>query len=91
MSLTSTYTKSFFLPGRNLSISNTFLITNEEIDSRKKFIMSKEIFSDECASKKDIDLTRNVIWICPKCGHTHVGAVTNTTCPVCNSEYEIKK
>ena len=83
MSLTSTYTKHFFLPGRNLSFTN-------EIESKKKFLMPKEIFSIECASKKDIDLTRNVVWICPKCGHTHVGAIATTTCPVCNSEYEIK-
>lgn len=91
MTLSSTYTKCFFLPGKNLSISNTFISSNEEISSKKKFTMSKENFSNECASKNYIDLTRNVIWICSKCGHTHVGAVVNTTCPVCNSEYEIKK
>ena len=88
MSLTSTYTKNFFLPGRNLSTSNA---TTTEIDSKKKFVMSKEIFSIECASKKDVDLTRNVIWICSNCGHTHVGAIATTNCPICNSEYEIKK
>lgn len=87
MSLTSTYTKSFFLPGRNLSISNE----SAEINSLKKFVMSKENFSIECTTKKDIDLTKNVVWICPKCGHTHVGAIATTTCPVCNSDYEIKK
>lgn len=91
MSVTSTYTKKFFLPGRNLSVSNTFSNTIEETDSKKKFIMSKEFFSTHCASKKDIDLTKNVVWICPNCGHTHVGAIANTTCPICNSEYEIKK
>ena len=91
MSLTSTYTKNFFLPGRNLSISNTSCNAIDETDSKKKFVMSNENFSNNCATKKDIDLTRNVIWICSNCGHTHVGATANTTCPVCNSEYEIKK
>jgi rubrerythrin len=91
MSLTSTYTKNFFLPGRNLSVSSDFYKTNEDTDSKKKFVMSNENFSTHCATKKDIDLTRNVIWICSNCGHTHVGATANTTCPVCNSEYEIKK
>ena len=91
MSLTSTYVKNFFLPGRSLSISNVTYDLTEDANSKKKFVMSKEDFSTQCASKKDIDLTRNVIWICPNCGHTHVGATTNNTCPICNSEYEIKK
>ena len=91
MSLTSTYTKKFFLPGRNLSISDTFSKPIDETNSKKKFVMSNENFSTHCASKKDIDFTKNVVWICPNCGHTHVGAIANTTCPVCNSEYEIKK
>lgn len=91
MSLTSTYTKNFFLPGRNLSISNTSYNTTAENNSTKKFVMSNENFSTNCATKKDIDLTKNVIWICPNCGHTHVGAIADNTCPICNSEYEIKK
>ena len=91
MSLTSTYTKNFFLPGKNLSFSNIISDSSNEIETKKKFLMSKESFSTECASKNDVDLTRNIVWICPKCGHTHVGAIATTTCPVCNSEYEIKK
>ena len=90
MNLTSTYTKNFFLPGRNLLFSNMATDSFNEFESKKKFLMSKETLSDECASKKDIDLTRNVVWICPKCGHTHVGALVTTTCPICDSDYEIK-
>ncbi len=80
MNSTSTYARSFFLPGKNLSISE------------KKFVMPTESFYIEYSSNKnDMNMTRNIVWICPKCGHTHVGATASGTCPVCNSNYEIKE
>lgn len=87
MSLTSIYTKKFFLPNVTLSLSKG----TEEVNFIKNFAISKEYFLINCATKNDLDLTKNVVWVCPKCGHTHVGATVDTTCPVCNSEYEIKK
>lgn len=80
MDTTSTYAKHFFLPGESLTLSKT--ISN--INTKKSFSLLKEDF----ASKKEIDMTRNVVWVCPKCGHTHVGATTNSSCPICNSDYE---
>ena len=86
MNTTSTYAKHFFLPGESLTLSKA--ISN--IDTKKVFSLLKEDFASKkvSSSKKDIDMTRNVVWICPKCGHTHVGATTNSSCPICNSDYQ---
>ena len=85
MNTTSTYAKHFFLPGESLTHKQTF----SNFDTKKAFALLKEDFASRKAtlSKKDVDMTRNVVWVCPKCGHTHVGATANSSCPICNSDY----
>lgn len=81
MKTTSTYEKSFFLPGETLTHpKKVFTLPKEDLVSKKINF-----------SKKDIDMTKNVIWICSKCGHTHVGATTSSSCPICNSDYKKKQ
>ena len=86
MVTTSTYAKHFFLPGENLT--STGKLNNT--DTKKVFSLLKEDLNFKKANlaKKEIDMTRNVVWICPKCGHTHVGATAISSCPICNSDYE---
>lgn len=86
MDTTSTYAKHFFLPGESLTLSKAL----NSFDTKKAFSLLKEDFTfrKSNSNKKDIDMTRNVVWICPKCGHTHVGATANSSCPICNSNYE---
>lgn len=86
MNTTSTYAKHFFLPCESLTRAKTF----SNIDTKKAFALLKEDFASKKVnfSKKDIDMTRNIVWVCPKCGHTHVGATTTSSCPICNSDYQ---
>lgn len=84
---TSTYEKHFFMAGKNLSLSNIFSnITNEY-----KTAQTSSNSEDVSASKKSFNLTKNIIWVCSKCGHTHIGVSSPAACPICNSSYEIKK
>ena len=87
MSHTSTYEKHFFLAGKNLSFSNLF--TN--ISKGLKPIQETQISEEVTSSKKTFNLTKNIVWVCSKCGHTHIGINSPAACPICNSSYKINE
>ncbi|MBQ8298909.1 MAG: hypothetical protein IJX99_03445 [Clostridia bacterium] len=84
---TSTYEKHFFLEGKNLSFSNLFTSLSNELKTSQDTQLSEEFSS----SKKAFNLTKNIVWVCSKCGHTHIGVSSPATCPICNSSYEINE
>lgn len=85
MSTTSTYNEHFFLAGKNLAFRNLF----ENISNNSVVNTEKSIESQMDYSKKTFNLTRNIVWVCKKCGHTHIGVNSPGACPICNSGYEI--
>lgn len=85
MNYASTYNKYFFLAGRNLTLSNIFSNISGEIKSNQASSVSEEVAS----SKKAFNLTKNIVWVCSKCGHTHIGSNSPDSCPICNSSYII--
>lgn len=85
----STFKKHFFMAGGNLSISSIYS-NIKNINSKVDTNTDSSSFS---ASKKMFDLTKNIVWICKTCGHTHIGVNPPDSCPICgnnSSSYEIK-
>ena len=81
MELTSTYKKHFFLPNVNLNGDN-----NPEYS-----IAAVNCFSTLVSTaKKNSILNKNIVWVCEKCGHTHIGNTSPSSCPICNSNYTTK-
>ncbi len=82
MNLTSTYKKHFFLPNVSLETTSSSNAYNTAVNC---ISVIKE------TAKKSFDFTRNIVWVCSKCGHTHIGVNSPSACPICNSTYHIKE
>ena len=81
MELTSTYKKHFFLPNVNLT----------ETSNSEYSIAAVNCFSALVNStKKNNNFSKNIVWVCEKCGHTHIGSTSPSACPICNSSYTTK-
>ncbi|MBQ6860897.1 MAG: rubrerythrin family protein [Clostridia bacterium] len=81
MELTSIYKKHFFLPNVNLNKTSDSDYSIASVDYFSEFVDK---------AKKNINPTKNIVWICQKCGHTHIGTTAPSICPICNSTYESK-
>ncbi len=85
----SVYKKHFFISKKNLPSTKFYNdlkgIFSSDLSNPADFLGGK-------SNKKMFDLTQNIVWICNKCGHMHIGITAPNHCPICNSSaYEIKE
>lgn len=88
-SSSSIYKKYFFIGKKDLP-------TIKFYNNLKKFFSSDLSnpgdFSGEKNAPKMFDLTQNIVWVCNKCGHMHIGITAPDSCPICGSSaYEVRE
>ena len=63
-----------------------FFIKFENTNSK---FFPKSSTNNSTIPTKNFDLTKNIVWVCSRCGHTHIGSTYLNSCPVCNSPYHV--